>query len=402
MIFDMVFEGGGAKGMVFVGAMQAFREKGHSFDRLIGTSAGAITATTLAAGYSDQEILQALDEKVNGKPVFATFLGAPPPFDDAHIKQSAFREMLRSINLPLIPEFAEEKIDDQIARTLATNPTLRHVYSFIERGGLFSAHTFVDWLKRKLDEGQFRGKPRDFSGMTMQEFFTATGTELTLTGSDTTSGRLLVLNHHTAPELPLVMAVRMSMSVPLLWQEVIWEEDWGEYRDQNITGHAIVDGGLLSNFPIELFISDEKPVTDVMGEKRSQNIIGFLIDETLEVPNAPEKKDDSSILQVLSGLQTVTRVNQLVNTVTQARDKMVIDTFSDLVVHLPAKTYDTTEFDMDPLRRDALLKAGYEAAKNYLTTPDDALGTPKDIDLDELIRAQEQANRIALGILRGN
>ena len=45
--------------------------------------------------------------------------------------------------------------------------------------------------------------------------------------------------------------------------------------------------GLLSNFPIELFVSDEKPVTDVMGEKKRHNIIGFLIDEKIAVPGAP-------------------------------------------------------------------------------------------------------------------
>lgn len=50
MKYDLVFEGGGAKGMVFVGACEEFFRRGHSFDRLLGTSAGASTATLLAAG----------------------------------------------------------------------------------------------------------------------------------------------------------------------------------------------------------------------------------------------------------------------------------------------------------------------------------------------------------------
>jgi NTE family protein len=399
MKFDMVFEGGGAKGIVFVGAMQMFTEQGHTFDRLIGTSAGAITATTLAAGYSNDEIMAALNERVDGKPVFTTFMGVPPPFDEEHIQKSAFRELLRAVDLPLIPSFAEEKIDDRIARTMATNPRLRHVYSFIERGGWFSAHAFVDWLKRKLDEGLYRGKPRSFSEMTMSEMFAATETELTLTGSDTTSGRLLIFNHRTAPDLPIIWAVRMSMSVPLLWQEVIWQEEWGLYRGKEITGHAIVDGGLLSNFPIELFVSAEKPVTDVMGEKKSNNIIGFLIDETLPVAGAPLLEVAASALSSLGDLRTVVRIGQLVNTVTQARDKMVIDTFSDLVVHLPAKGYGTTEFDMSDERRNALVEAGRIATKAYLTAPDGVLAAPKDLDFEELIHAEAEANRIAFGIL---
>ena len=42
---DLVFEGGGAKGMVFVGALEElFGGDRYTFGRLLGTSAGAITA----------------------------------------------------------------------------------------------------------------------------------------------------------------------------------------------------------------------------------------------------------------------------------------------------------------------------------------------------------------------
>jgi predicted acylesterase/phospholipase RssA len=62
MKYDLVFEGGGAKGMVFVGACAEFFRRGHEFDRLLGTSAGAITAALLAAGYPPDEMLAALTE----------------------------------------------------------------------------------------------------------------------------------------------------------------------------------------------------------------------------------------------------------------------------------------------------------------------------------------------------
>jgi hypothetical protein len=49
-LFDMAFEGGGAKGSAFVGALEMLEAKGHKHRRLIGTSAGANTATLVAAG----------------------------------------------------------------------------------------------------------------------------------------------------------------------------------------------------------------------------------------------------------------------------------------------------------------------------------------------------------------
>jgi NTE family protein len=59
--FDLVFEGGGAKGSVFVGALEVFYAAGHQHARLVGTSAGAITAAFLAAGYTPAEMLAAVN-----------------------------------------------------------------------------------------------------------------------------------------------------------------------------------------------------------------------------------------------------------------------------------------------------------------------------------------------------
>ena len=56
--------------------------KGHKHRRLIGTSAGAITATLVAAGYTPQELRQAVTERLpNGKPRFSTFMEPPTEAD---------------------------------------------------------------------------------------------------------------------------------------------------------------------------------------------------------------------------------------------------------------------------------------------------------------------------------
>src|SRR5690242_20714764 len=87
--FDVVFEGGGAKGSAFVGALSALKAAGHSTRRLIGTSAGAITAALLAAGYSAEEMLAAVNEKLNGKPRFATFMDHPRGSDFSEAQRTA-------------------------------------------------------------------------------------------------------------------------------------------------------------------------------------------------------------------------------------------------------------------------------------------------------------------------
>jgi NTE family protein len=371
MQFDLVFEGGGAKGTVFAGAMEVFEDEGHECGRLLGTSAGAITATGLAAGYSSRELREALQETEDGKPVFTQFLGEPQPFEEDEIRESAIRAFLEDLDLPFVPDFLERRLDEAVVNALATRRGFRHLFSFVERGGWYSAAAFLAWMQRKLDEayemqleaGTIEAQPHPFGSMTFEEFHKSTGRELTLVASDITAERMLVLNHITAPQCPVLWATRMSMSVPLLWQEVVWQPGWGAYRGQDIAGHAIVDGGLLSNFPIELFISDQKQVTDVMGSSRSQRVLGMLIDESLPVEGAPEQP---AVAGGVAKLQTVWRIRQILNTATKAHDKAVIEAFENMVVRLPARGYGTTEFDMSVARQEALLDAGRRAMRGYL------------------------------------
>jgi NTE family protein len=365
MQYDMVFEGGGAKGMVFVGALEVFLGEGHTPGRLLGTSAGAITAALVAAGYHADEMLTVLAEKVDGHSVFANFMATPPPLDKDSVQQSESRELLRSIDIPFLPDRFEEKLDDSLVEWLAAQPSLRSVFSFIERGGWFSADHFVTWLQTRLDTGMNAGKSRQYSKMTLSQFYDATHKDLSLVAADTTKGLMLVLNHRTAPDLPVVWAVRMSMSIPLVWQEVVWQPEWGQYRDRDMTGDAIVDGGLLSNFPIELFVSRAKPVMAVMGEEVSEHVLGLMIDESMEVPGAPVAPQAQAKPGV-GDLRTVHRLSNLINTMTGARDKNVIDSIEKLVVRLPAKGYGTVEFDMTDERRECLVEAGRGVMREYL------------------------------------
>lgn len=400
MKYDLLFEGGGAKGMVLVGAYEEFIRRGHTHGRLLGTSAGAITAALVAAGYTPAEMLAALNERENSKPVFASFMGEPAPFTLDEIRHSAIADLLHKINLKCVPEFIEAQFDKNLAQRLAQDARACHLVAFVERGGWYGADRFVAWLTSKLNSGHWSGGQRKFGAMTLQEFFTATHVDLSLVASDTSDGRLLVLNHNTAPACPLVWAVRMSMSIPLLWNEVIWQAGWGAYLGRTLANHAIVDGGILSNFPLELFISDEVQVTHLMGPKQANPVLGLLIDETLPVPQPADQRGLLVDMDVKPNeLRTVQRILRLVNTVTTAHDKLVIDAFSHLVVHLPAGGYGTTEFDMSDERRNALVAAGRNAMRAYF---DHALvaAAQRGMVNNETAQAQSIADRIALRLLQ--
>jgi predicted acylesterase/phospholipase RssA len=245
--------------------------------------------------------------------------------------------------------------------------------------------------------------------MTLEQFHAATGADVTLIAADTDSKRMLWLNHRTAPNCPVKYAARMSMSVPLLWEEVKWQETWDPYlawnpkaqrlEEQDLTGHAIVDGGLVSNFPIALFLAARDDVTAVVGPPRSKNVLGFLIDETLPVvaPAAPAEALAEKI--DVGSMQTVQRFSRLVNTATSAHDNMAIAAFAPHVVRLPAAGYDTTQFDMTDEQRDTLVAAGRQAMQDFLKQQVVLEGTDQDAIFAASDTARSLANQAAATIL---
>ena len=398
MKYDLVFEGGGAKGMAFVGAVAELLAAGHSHERLLGTSAGAITATLLAAGYTVDEMNAALMEQEDGRPVFAGFMGQPDEFTDAELDKGGTLALLKNLDIALLPRFLEDRMDRKVVQALARGGKSRHLVALVERGGWFAARRFVTWLSAKLDAARTDGTPRNYSKMTLAQFHAATGVDLSMVASDTTDSRLLVLNHRTAPDCPVVYAVRMSMSIPLVWDEVTWRAEWGLYRGRDIAGHGVVDGGMLSNFPLELFISGAPQVTKVMGPKQDTPVLGLMIDESMEVPGAGSGAA-AKRPGALAEFALVTRIGRLIDTATTAHDKRVIDEHGELIVRLPAKGYGTTEFDMSEARRNALVEAARQAMQGWIAAPPRAIQPPGPAAAAMAARAVRRADSVAIDLL---
>jgi NTE family protein len=401
MKYDLVFEGGGAKGIVFVGALEILeQQKEYAFSRLLGTSAGAITAAFVAAGYSAAEMQAKMSATQDGRSIFANFMETPTAVDETIIQSGVVRTLLSSVTQSYTPPFLRDWLDEQLMKRLVARAGLRRLLIFAEYGGWYLANNFLNWLRQELNSGLYQGRPRNFAHMTLAEFFAATEVELSLVAANITAQKLMVLNHTTAPKLPLVWAVRMSMSLPFVWPEVVWLDEWGDYRGQSATNEVMVDGGLLSNFPLELFVSSDPRVTSVVGPKESDAVLGLLIDESLSVPGA-DPPEAQPLLDRLSDLRTTQRLFSLIDTVTSARDKMVVDAFEQLVVRLPAQEYRTTDFNMNEARRELLIEAGRAAMRDYLTRRPENLA--KAAPLEELIaeeeRMQHAANKVALKIL---
>ena len=238
-IFDGVFEGGGVKGIALIGALKRLEEERVAFGRVAGTSAGAITASLVAAGYTVDELRAVVWNK---------------DFNDFADVRSLFRQGLW--------------------RFVFSKNVLR-LWSVLTRWGgygLFATETFYAWIKELLaDKGV-----TDFKSLKIY---------LRVFAVDVVHQTLVQYDPDQSPDIEVAEAVRQSMSIPLFFR--------GNFKQNAF----IVDGGVLANYPLDTFndqgglattlglklISDEQ----TLPPKVPSNVLTYLlrIFETMQVAN---------------------------------------------------------------------------------------------------------------------
>ncbi|TMU86600.1 patatin-like phospholipase family protein [Bacillus sp. BHET2] len=288
MDIDGVFSGGGIKGLAMIGAYQAIEEKGYRFKRLAGTSAGAVVASFIAAGYSSSEILKIM-EGID------------------------LKELLDSnaiISIPIIKWF--------------------RVYY---RLGLYKGVALENWLEEKL---KARG---------IYTFADLPPDSLRVIASDLSNGRLLVLpddleKYGIAKEtFPVARAIRMSASIPYFFEPV---------KLRSLEGVSfMVDGGVLSNFPLWLFDRENvQNVRPVLGVKLSHDLI-----------EKPKKQINNAI----------DLYEALFITMKDAHDSRYISRKVEKnIIFIPTEGVLTTEFELTLEKKKELIQFGKSRAEAFL------------------------------------
>jgi predicted acylesterase/phospholipase RssA len=398
----LAFSSGGVKGVAFAGALEtleaAMRRGGHTFGRLVGTSAGSITAALVAAGY-DAQGLQAMTRRESGKPFFDAFASPPGSEEVEKLVQAiddpakptparavlrpavgkalekAFLRVVEKMREPMraparlvfnqVKDAAAEAALAELVGRMASAPLGPSLLLFIESNGLFSAEEFERWLSGWLAQAPLLRGGAD-RGLTFAEFHRRTGRDLSVTAADSTDARILVLNHRTAPDCPVVQAVRMSVSIPLVWPEVAWEKGWGAYRGEPMEGHLCLDGGAMLNFPVR-YLAEGDRHRDVMGEPEPGPVIGLLLDQTRPVAGDVEKPVLAPTATTLERARTVLleRVGRLINTVT-AWENEAVRPFDPLICRIPTRGYNAMEFALTTARLEVLINSGRCAMTEFL------------------------------------
>ena len=147
-------------------------------------------------------------------------------------------------------------------------------------------------------------------------------------------------------ELEVASAVRMSMSIPLFFEPVRWT------NPEMGREHLIVDGGMLSNFPVWLFDAPD-PLRPTIGMKLSES--------DARAPLAPGG-DSTGMLGYLRAL---------VDTMMEAHDRLYLEEHDFArTIAIDTLGVRTTEFDLSRERAAELHESGRLAAERYLDGPE--------------------------------
>src|SRR5215203_1576363 len=196
---NLVLEGGGVKGLAYPGALEVLQSHAilPKIEKVAGTSAGSIVAALVALGYTPGE-MQSLMLDLDFK-----------QFEDGSVLGGPER--------------------------------------LFRKFGWFKGDYFLEWMQCRVKE-QTGNSNATFADLAKDG---SKFKDLYVLSTDLSRRRTQVFSNGTSPNLPVAQAVRASMSIPLFFEGFYIEDAlFGE------TGQAqdlFVDGGVLDNFPIELF-----------------------------------------------------------------------------------------------------------------------------------------------------
>jgi NTE family protein len=353
LVADLALEGGGVKGIAMVGAVSVLAEAGYRFERVAGTSAGAIAASLIASITKAGKPMSSLKGYLDGL-TFANFMpeGKVHHFMDHHLGKPG--------------------------SVLSDAEILAH------KMGLYPGDYLATWLGPILGDdlgvrtfADLRITPEDDPGMSLPE---NKRFRLLVHTSDITRGELVHLPWdypiygQPADAQEVVSAVRASMSIPFFFEPVTFEaapadvdvpRPGGGTTTTHHEGGTVtwVDGGMLRNFPIDAFAREDggPPRWPTIGVKLSSLQIAF-----------PATVGADSAFRVARGC---------LNTMMNEWDAYSVDASTAArTIFIDNDGITATQFDLTPDQQNKLFLNGVEAATEFVIAMGAQGGVPRSAE----------------------
>jgi NTE family protein len=329
---NLVFEGGGVKGIAYVGALAVLESKDilGNITRVGGTSAGAITALLLGLKFSLSEI----------------------------------NDVLSNLNF-------KKFLDDSFG-------VVRDTERLIKEFGWYKGDFFRKWASDLIEEKTGNGDATfgdiKTKGGFLDMYFM--GTNLS-----TRFGEVFSVEH--TPRVCVADAVRISMSIPLFFAS-----------KRSPRGDVYVDGGVLENYPVKLFdrekyvapehrrktpYYDEHNAALVQSGRSispyvfNKQTLGFRLDSAQEIAVFRDQAEPAhhEIDDFFSYAWA------LVETILEAQENRHLHSDDwQRTIYIDTLDVGTTDFDLDDEKKTALIQSGRDGCNKYFEWYDNPANTP--------------------------
>ncbi|MBL4868268.1 MAG: patatin-like phospholipase family protein [Pseudomonadales bacterium] len=338
---NLVFEGGGVKGIAYGGALEELNGL-HVLPRIkrvAGTSAGAINALLLALGYEVTEVSD-LVAKTN----FKEFEDTPYP------KWWMLYRWVISIK-KLMREY-----------------------------GWHTGDIFTEWLSDKIKQKVINA---DITFARFKELVDADREtedpiglkELFVVGTNLSQKAVIIYSHEHTPDAKIKDAVRTSMSIPLFFKAQF-----------NADGDVLVDGGVTYNYAVNIFDNqkylekaengEDFKYDETPGFKFNHETLGFRLDSTKTIeyiknkngiPPAPIKNFKSYAAEILDYMME------------SANRRHLHSNDWNRTIFIDTLDVGTTDFDIPQTKIDELMESGRKGVKDHFQWRNGSKGTDKPV-----------------------
>ena len=207
---NLALEGGGMKGLAYSGAFEVLDSIGitQHIERVAGTSSGAMNGMLISIGYSGKEITHLNLTKNFGK--------------------------YSQVGIPILSGLI------RFYRTYGYYKTDRFMVDLAQAmryKGISPDITFIELHKLRSSNPKIK--------------------DLYITGANLTDQKLEVFSHRTYPNMKIIDAVKISISIPLYYEAIFMQPN-GEIIDKKNADQntkVMTDGGVIDNYPFHVFDS---------------------------------------------------------------------------------------------------------------------------------------------------
>jgi NTE family protein len=207
---NLVLEGGGMKGLAYSGAFEVLDSMGiiNNINQVAGTSSGAMNGMLISIGYTGKELTHLNLEKNFGK--------------------------YSQVGIPI----------------------LSGLIRFYRKYGYYKTDRFMVDLAQAM---KYKGVSPDITFMELHTLRSSNPKlkDLYITGANLTDQKLEVFGHKTYPNMKIIDAVKISISIPLYYEAIFMQPN-GEIIDKKNADQntkVMTDGGVIANYPFHVFDS---------------------------------------------------------------------------------------------------------------------------------------------------